>query len=255
MSFVQSLVLTGGKARALCAVALVTGLFWQGGDARAQTPAVWELKAGASVCRVSFVQGPIAPGIQRLQVNQPCNGIFAGFIGWSSAQEGKQISFYGLTGGQTTLAARADRERPGSYVGQTIPGASFTMLMLKASTAATPPTPARPPAAAEVKPNPACRVMRDTGACAQASDIGPPRFPPGLPKKSSITPIVKLDIRFLPNPASQPIGQADREVCIQVTECKDSFDGTVWCETTSGNFTGWVLKQDKNFVYARNGCG
>lgn len=253
MSMVRSLVLIVARPLALFLVAVLGAPFWGGTDARAQSPAVWELKAGASICRVVFVQGPIAPGIQRLQVNQPCTGIFSGFIGWSSAQNGQRISLYGLNGGQTALAARADRERPGSYIGQTIAGVSFTMVMPKA-TGAVPPTPARPPVA-EVKPNPACRVMRDSGTCAQANDIGPPRFPPGLPKKSSITPIVKLDIRFLPNSASQPIGQADREVCIQVTECRASSDGTVWCETTSGNFTGWVLKQDKNFVYARNGCG
>ena len=222
-------------------------------SARAQTPAVWELKAGTSVCRVAFVKGPIAPGIQRLQVNQPCTGIFAGFIGWSSAKKGHQINLYGLTGGQTALAARADMERPGSFVGQTIAGVPFTMMIPKAAGATPPPTARQP--VAQVKPNPACRVMRDTGACAQPSDIGPPRFPPGLPKKSSITPVVRLDIRFLANPASSSVGQADREVCIQVSECKESFDGTVWCETPSGNTSGWVLKQDKDFVYARNGCG
>ncbi len=212
---------------------------------------VWEMKAGNATCRVSFVQGKIAEGIARLQVYQPCTGPFAKLVGWSSAKGGAQINLYAIGANGPDLAGRADKERRSLYFGMIGDSTRFEMKTVAANAAPPAPKKTNP---AKVRANSACLVMRDSGECAKPAHIGAPAFPRGIGAKSRLMPVTRLDIRFSANPTSSTIGTVEGGMCVEVTECKSGFNGEIWCETPSGNSSGWILKQDKSFVYARNSC-
>jgi len=116
--------------------------------------------------------------------------------------------------------------------------------------AASPPRPrfgASGAASSEVAP---CKQYYGTRRCAQAQDVGDPT-------SGALQPVANMNVRFLGARTSSVVGQLPRGRCVATQRCSSSIlSGEIWCQIKLTDIkTGWVLKEDKKSVYAKNGCG
>ncbi|MGR3501468.1 hypothetical protein [Pseudaestuariivita sp.] len=95
-----------------------------------------------------------------------------------------------------------------------------------------------------------CKLYHGTGDCALPEDLGKVR-------SGALETLANLNLRFIPDSASDKQGVVPRGLCIETSMCTESFlDKEVWCRVAlDARTTGWVLKEDANNVYARDGCG
>lgn len=218
---------------------------------------VWALEAYDDICQISFDgDTQMADGIARLvRHSEECRGGGNSIDGYSLNNDGNTILVYTVAGGLQVLG-RFDREGDGSYVGMMddgVPARLWFMGRMDMQSAAAPRQPGKPAAAAKGQQARTCTAYVDSGRCAETWDLGAPEFVGG---RSSITTLARMDVRFLNNPTSRVIDSVEQGQCIDTTACREApFKGGLWCEVRVGNFSGWVLKQDDQFVYARNGCG
>jgi len=101
-----------------------------------------------------------------------------------------------------------------------------------------------------------CVLYSDRSGCAGRADLKNPKVPTF--DKISMRALSKLKIY----PFSGGNGFAKSEVvarnaCVKVKKCESSFGGKGdWCQVvlSDGFFTGWVKRQDEDFVYLQKGC-
>lgn len=99
-----------------------------------------------------------------------------------------------------------------------------------------------------------CVRYVDDRRCADGADIGLPGRPFNWHPIHSRTDLI---VRFMANKTSSVTGQVSEGVCVEVRNCTERLlNNEVWCEVEwqTGKH-GWVLKQDKDFVYAHTSCG
>ncbi len=101
-----------------------------------------------------------------------------------------------------------------------------------------------------------CVRYSDRSGCADRVDLKNPKIPR----------FQTIDMRILTRakifPFSGGRGFAQKEVaiegaCMKVEECEKDFNSNeMWCRVilSGGFFTGWVKRQDDNFVYMSQGC-
>lgn len=211
---------------------------------------VWGLQAYSDVCQISFDgTRSVAPGIGAVvQHSQGCRG--GGVGGFSMNNGDNTILLYSLDGGQ--LIGRLDREADGSYVGIIDDGEPASLVFMGRMQINAQPQP-QPLPAPGTPAGQGCLVYYDNRLCARPEDVGPPLLSAG---PGALTVLTTMNVRFLPGVSSMIIGKLQVGTCIETTNCREApFNGGLWCEVRLDNRSGWIIKQDDQFVYSRNGCG
>ena len=212
---------------------------------------VWGLQAYSDVCQISFDGNrTIAPGIGAVvQHSQGCRG--GGLGGFSSENGGNTILLYSVGG--TTLIGRFDRAPDGSYDGIIDDGEPARLFFMGRMQIDAQPVPQVLPPAPNTPAGQGCLVYYDSRLCARPEDVGAPRLTAG---PGALQTLTTMNVRFLPGANSSIIGKLQVGTCIETTNCREApFNGGLWCEVRLDFRTGWILKQDDEFVYSRNGCG
>ncbi len=98
-----------------------------------------------------------------------------------------------------------------------------------------------------------CVRYADTNRCADDHDLGLPG------ERFDLLPIqtrVRMTKRFMASRSSMEEGQVGPGVCMDVRNCTESMiNDEIWCEVEHDGDRSWILKQDKDYVYAGAGCG
>ena len=232
-------------------------LFSLPGPARAQTVDVWGLQAYGDVCRISFDRSPVAAGIFAVvQHDMGCLGGLDNISGWSANNGGQSILLYTTAFG-TTVVGRLDREANGNYTGVVDDGTPVSMVFMGQMSMNAAPTP-QPPVfggtlgggSTEAR---ACRRYYGTATCADPYDIGKP---PMQNFRGSLETLTRMNVRFMRTVDSSIVGTIDAGMCVEVRDCMTGFNrDQLWCEVRVNDRTGWMLKEDADFVYSRNSCG
>ena len=230
------------------AAVMLAGL---GGAAQAEQVDIWGLQAQGDVCRITFTQQGLAAGINRvLHHDGGCMAGMGSVAGYSSSNGGNTLMLYDA-GAQ--MIGRIDKETDSYWVGMIGDGTPMEMSYMgqgpRPGQAAAPQPPAQSPNMGSVS---ACLKYYDSRACADPRDQGDP-VAQGIGALQTLT---RMNVRFLGNTNSQVIGTLERGTCIDTSGCrKDPFGDGLWCEIKLDYKTGWILKQDAEFVYSQNGCG
>ncbi len=99
----------------------------------------------------------------------------------------------------------------------------------------------------------ACRRYYGTATCADPYDIGKP---PMQNFRGSLETLTRMNVRFMRTVDSSIVGTIDAGMCVEVRDCMTGFNrDQLWCEVRVNDRTGWMLKEDADFVYSRNSCG
>lgn len=219
---------------------------------------VWAMTAYNDVCRVSLSED--ADRIGEGDVRRLDNRCRISPVTRYRVVDQGSILFLDDGG---TLLGRVDPLSRGGYSGVIDDGVAleFSLIMTRPDPRPTPrPKPIftpRPPLdipTGRGQTASDCLRYPDTGLCAQNQDVGLPgdRF--------NLLPIetrARMNVHFMGNSSSSVEGQVAPRTCMPVKNCSESLlNKEVWCQVNwKDNKWGWVLKQDREFVYAHAGCG
>jgi hypothetical protein len=227
----------------LMAATVATALMPQGGQAE-QTP-VWGLQAYGDVCRVQFGQQQVRAGVWALtHLDRGCDiGNFAGY----AMQNQNLVYFYDSYG---QILASAEKQPSGEWIGVIGDGDILEMVYFGTQPAAPTHTPkASTGSSAAVG---SCVTYYGSNTCAREEDLKYKSF-----STIALQPLAPLNHRFIPDLNSRIQQVIPQNVCFQeVRNCTESLlNKEIWCQVEFGGQSGWILKKDKNHVYAMNGCG
>lgn len=216
-------------------------------SATAEQQPVWGLQAYGDICRVQFTQQQVRAGIWGLnRLDRGCD--IGNFVGYS--MQGQNLVYFYDGYGQ--LLASAEKQPSGQWFGMIGDGDPFEMVYFGAQSSAPQQKPQHNHATGNSAAVGSCVTYYGSNNCAREEDLKYKSF-----STIALQPLAPLNHRFIPDINSRVQQVIPQNVCFQeVKHCTESLlNKEIWCQVEFGGQSGWVLKKDKNHVYAMNGCG
>jgi len=214
----------------------------------------WNLSAFGESCEMAFTNNKIGGGRQAMKIGPVCTQNLSEITGWADNESGEGFSLFV---GNTPVAAlfwrnnqlwegnvRVDFDGNPSDA----PVRMDLIGILKDEGASQHSNSVS--RNSEVVSNSNCKKYFDNKRCAQKEDIG-------KIKSGALETLARMNVRFIPDRKSNLVTTIRPRTCSKVSNCTESFiNKEIWCKVKIDKFkSGWILKEDGNFVYSRDGCG
>ena len=214
----------------------------------------WNLSAFGESCEMAFTNNKIGGGRLAMKIGPICTQNLSAITGWADNESGEGFSLFA---GNTPVAAlfwRSNQLWEGNvrldFDGNPsdAPIRMDLIGILKDEGASQRSNSVR--RNSEIASNSNCKKYFDNKRCAQTEDIG-------KIKSGALETLARMNVRFIPDRKSNLVTTIQPRSCSPVSNCTENFfSKEIWCKVKIDNFkSGWILKEDANFVYSRDGCG
>ena len=214
----------------------------------------WNLSAFGESCEIAFTNTQIGGGRQAMKIGPVCTESLSVITGWADNESGEGFSLFV---GNTRVAALFRRNKQvwkgnvfldfdGNPSDARIRMDLIGVLKDEGASQHSNSVSRN----SEIASNSNCKKYFDNKRCAQTEDIG-------KIKSGALETLARMNIRFIPDRKSNLVTTIQPRSCSPVSHCTESFvSKEIWCKVKIDNFkSGWILKEDANFVYSRDGCG